>query len=102
MALDALKILSQVKRSMLLVLDRFYPSKALLDPIFEHNQSHKEKLHVLARAKNNLKVWTAYEAHPSEKKERGRPKKRDFYYLSQAFEDYKDQFEKKNFHSDSY
>ena len=36
MALDALKILSQVKK--LLVLDRFYPSKALLDPIFEYNQ----------------------------------------------------------------
>ncbi|MDE5758096.1 MAG: hypothetical protein K2H85_05730, partial [Allobaculum sp.] len=44
MALDALKVLSQVKKSMLLVLDRFYPSKALLDPVFEHNQSHKEKL----------------------------------------------------------
>ncbi|MDE5757999.1 MAG: transposase [Allobaculum sp.] len=94
MALDALKVLSQVRKSILLVLDRFYLSKALLDPVFEHNQSHKEKLHVLVRAKNNLKVWTFHSTDPNEKRGRGRPKKRDFYSLFQAFEDYKDQFEK--------
>lgn len=94
MAIDALKVLSQVKRSILLVLDRFYLSKALLDPISRYNQSHEEKLHILARAKNNLKVWTDHSPDPSQKRKRGRPKKRDFYSLSQAFEDYKDQFEK--------
>ncbi len=94
MVIAALKVLSQVKKSILLVLDRFYLSKALLDPVFEYNQSHKEKLHVLARAKNNLKVWTIHSTDPNEKRRRGRPIKRDFYPLSQAFTDYKDQFEK--------
>ena len=72
----------------------FYLSKALLNPISEYTQSHKEKLHILARAKMNLQVWTPHLTDPAEKRGRGRPKKRDFYPLSKAFEDYKDQFEK--------
>ncbi len=93
-ALDALKILNQIKRSILLVLDRFYLSKTLLETIREYNQSHEEKLDILIRVKKNVKVWTPHPIDPTKKKGRGRPKKKDFYSLSQAFIDYEDQFQK--------